>query len=197
MKTLVSFAAIFLSTSLFAADDGLEEKFNKVQMNINDYTYILFEDEALIVCDRYNDAYLMEITPTSKLYVRGKRVDLDSRQSAIVSEYYKAMRRVFGTRNSIGAKGVEVGLAGAGLAVEAVGGALELAFSGFDEKAEREFEERIEREAEKLEQEAESIEKDAEEYEEMVDEANYLGRKLKRDLPMLDEIDLYIDKNDI
>jgi len=86
MKTLVSFAAIFLSTSLFAADDGLEEKFNKVQMNINDYTYILFEDEALIVCDRYNDAYLMEITPTNKLYVRGKRVDLDSRQFAIVSE---------------------------------------------------------------------------------------------------------------
>ena len=42
------------------ADDGKKQMFTHVEMNINNDNYILFEDNSLIVCDRYNDEYIVD-----------------------------------------------------------------------------------------------------------------------------------------
>ena len=90
-------------------------------MNINEQNYVIFDDESLIVCDRETDVYLVEITPDFDLYVETEKIEMDERQKGIVKDYYEAQYILFSTRNSIGAKGVQIGIEGVELAVTAVG----------------------------------------------------------------------------
>ena len=74
------------------ADDGLKENFSKVQMNINEDNYIIFEEECLIVCNRETDEYLVEITPENELYIRSRKINLSNEERELVRDYYLAQR---------------------------------------------------------------------------------------------------------
>ncbi len=191
-KILFSFILII---NFGYAEDGMKEKFEKIQMNINDYNYVIFEEEALIICDRETDEYQVEITSDSDLYIRSKKIDLNENQKGLLNEYYEAQYILFSKRNSIGAKSVHVGIEGVKLAVSAVGGVVELALSGFDEEVEDEFEQEMEAKSERLERKAEGIEEDAEEFEYQVGQINRIERKLSRDIDDLYEIDLSVDED--
>jgi len=191
---LISF---FLLINIGFADDGMKEKFKNVHMNINNQNYIIFEDDNLIVCDRDTDKYLVEITSDNELYIRSEKIHLNRDQKELLQEYYEAQQILFSKRNSIGAKGLHIGMEGVKLAATAVGGVVELALSGFDEDVENEFEQEMETQAEKLEKHAESIEDDAEEFEYQVDQINRINRMLGREIDDLYYIDLSVDEDRI
>lgn len=194
VKILFSISFFILINFCFAKD-GIEEKIKNIQMNINDQNYIIFEDKALIICDRDTDRYLVEITPESDLYISSKKIKLSSHQKRLLNEYYKAQHILFGKRNSIGIKGVYIGLESVKLAVAAVGGLVELALSGFDEEVENEFEREMETQSEKIEKQAEGIEEDAQEFEYQVVQINRIDRKLSRIIDDLGNIDLSVDED--
>jgi hypothetical protein len=190
------FYLIFLTFISFGfAEDGMKEKFKNIQMNINQQNYIIFEDESLIICDRESDKYLVEITPEIDLYIKSRKVDLDAEQKSLVREYYEAQQILFNTRNSIGAKGLHIGIESAKLAVAAVGGAVELALSGFDESVGDEFEQEMESKAERIEEKANDIEDDADEFDYRVVQINKIDRKISRTIDALNEIDLSVDED--
>lgn len=190
--TLVCF--IFVSAPLYSGE-GENQKFDKVEMDINRDNYILFENESLVLCDRDNDEYLMEISPDIELYVRSHKISISEYQQELLEDYYIAQHILFTKRNKIGASGIRIGVASAKLAGKAVSGAFMLIVSGFDEEEEMEFEEEMEREAEKIEREAEKIEEHAEDYEDQVYVINKLQREIKKEIKILDEFDLSVDED--
>lgn len=198
MKTINSILIFLLfASTMLIADDGIKEKFEKIQMNINSENYLIFEDDALIICDRNTDEYLVEITPQFELYIRSKKITMDSDQQDLLEDYYYAQRTLFSKRNSIGAKGVKIGIQSAELAVKAVGGAITLVASGFDKETEKEFEEEMEREAEKIEYHAENLEEDANIAEDQIYKINQLERKIRVEVDALAEFDLSVDDEKI
>jgi len=197
VATFIFLLASFLLVNVSLADDGLKSEFKKFQMNINDENYIMFEDNSLVLCDRSTDEYLLEITEDSDLFIRSKKIRINSEQRDLIADYYEAQKTLFIKRNSIGAKGVEIGLASAKLAAKAVGGTIELIASGFDENVEAKFEQDMEREAKEIEYHADNIEDDADEYSEKIDEINSLERKIHRAIEELDEFDLSVDEDRI
>jgi hypothetical protein len=100
-------------------------------------------------------------------------------------------------RNSLAARGVKIGIASVKLAAKAVGGAVELIVSGFDEDVEQEFEEDMERESEKIEYVAENLEEEAEEYNDQVREVNRIERRLRDRVDELAYFDLSVDEDGI
>jgi hypothetical protein len=186
---------LFLLFQFGFSDDGTKQIFDHVEMNINSSNYILFEDNSLIVCDRYTDEYLAEITEDFELYVRGKEVEVSNRQRDLLEQYYMAQYNLFSSRNIIGTKGIEIGMQSAGLAIKAVGGAFVLIASGFDEQAGEDFEDEMEYESEKIEQKADELEREAEEFEYQIDIVNDVEWKIKREIKELDNIDLYVDED--
>jgi len=186
---------IFFLLQFGFSDDGTKQVFDHVEMNINRNNYVLFEDNSLIVCDRYTDEYLAEITEDFELYVRGKEVEVSNRQRDLLEQYYMAQYNLFSSRNIIGTKGIEIGMQSAGLAIKAVGGAFVLIASGFDEQAGEEFEDEMEYESEKIEQKADELEREAEEFEYQIDVVNDVEWKIKREIKELDYIDLYVDED--
>lgn len=188
---------IFIFCFCLHAEDGLEKKFAHVEMNINDDNYILFEDNSLVICDRYTDEYVVEISEDFDLFIRGKKIPVNKEQRKLLENYYIAQYNLFSSRNIIGAKGVEIGIQSAGLAIKAVGGAFVLMASGFDEDAEQEYQDGIELESKKIEEHAKRIEEEADEFERQVDLINHLEREISRKIDELDQIDLHVDKESL
>ncbi|MCB9058141.1 MAG: hypothetical protein H6627_06205 [Calditrichae bacterium] len=188
---------VFALYGFVLADDGLKENFSKVQMNINEDNYIIFEEECLIVCNRETDEYLVEITPENELYIRSRKISLSNEERELVRDYYLAQRTLFSNRNSIGAKGIHIGIESAKLAAKAVGGAIGLVASGFDEKVEAEFEQEMENESRKIEYHAERIEMDADEMEDNIDELNRIEHDLSLKITDLDNINLRIVEEEL
>lgn len=195
-RVLLSVVLIGCITSLALAEDGLADRLKKMQMNMNEDHYLLFEDNSLIICDRQTDEYMIEITPEYELFIRSKKININNNQKELLGEYYKAQKELFDNRNELGAKGIRIGLASVKLAAHAVGGAIELVFSGFDEDKEKELEENIEREADKLEKHADGLESHADRIEELVKEINRLNYKLHDHIPELRKYDLYMDADE-
>ena len=189
---LLSFLVYHLS-----ADDGNRQIFSHVEMNINNSNYVLFEDNSLIVCDRDTDEYLAEISEDYDLFVKGKKVDVNDNQRKLLEEYYEAQYELFSSRNLIGAKGIEIGMQSAGLALKAVGGAFVVMASGFDEEKSQEFEEAMEYEAEKIEDKANELEEHAENFENQILIVNRTERKIRKEIEALDRVDLYVDEDSL
>ncbi len=191
---------LFISMLVFfqavRADDGLSEKFKKLQMNINEQNYVIFEDSSLIVASRDNDVYLVEITPKSDLYIHGEKIDVTPSQKKILSKYFKSMRKIFHTRNRIGGKAIKVGIAGAKLAVKAVGGLVDYVLSGFDDEVMDEFEKEMDRESERIDAQGEHIDDMGKVYKKFRRENNKIVDEIRDTLPVLDSIRLEINEED-
>lgn len=177
------------------AEDGLTKTFKHVEMNINHDNYILFEDNSLVVCDRNTDEYLVEISEDFRLFVKGKEISTNQEQRDLLEDYYIAQYNLFSSRNIIGAKGVEIGIQSAKLAIKAVGGAFVLIASGFDDETSDDFEEAMEVESEKIEEAASELEEEADEYERYIYIVNKAEREMSYEIDELDRFDLYIDKD--
>ncbi|HHM02608.1 MAG TPA: hypothetical protein ENJ15_06305 [Caldithrix abyssi] len=187
---------ILLAGLLFAvqADDGIKQKIKKIQMNINADNYLLFEEGNLVICSRENDSYLMEVDEEGNLYLSAKKVDISSEEQEYLRGYYNKMYEIYDLRNSMGSKGVRVGLAGARLAAKAVGHAVEYVFSGFDEEVEKKMECELEQEAEKLEESANGLEGQGERLRELVEETRRFVRKeLLPAVPEIRGVNLELD----
>jgi len=194
--TKIIFLLSFLIYHL-SADDGHKQIFSHVEMNINNSNYVLFEDNSLIVCDRDTDEYLAEISEDYDLFVKGKKVNVNEDQRKLLEEYYEAQYELFSSRNLIGAKGIEIGMQSAGLALKAVGGAFVVMASGFDEKKSQEFEDAMEYEAEKIEDKANELEEHAENFENQILIVNRTERKIRKEIAALDRVDLYVDEDSL
>ena len=196
IKNYIIFWFLIITTFLFA-EDGLKEKFTKVQMNINHDSYVIFEEECFVLCDRETDEYLVEITPETDLFIRSKKININSAERDLLTDYYLAQRTLFSRRNSIGAKGIKIGIESAKLAAKAVGGAIGLVVSGFDENVESDFEKEMQEESEKIEYHANNIERDAEEIDDSICEINDLEQKLCNSVSELRSFDLHVEKDEL
>ncbi len=200
MKKIYLFGFVFIFGFITAvrADDGIKQQIKKIQMNINADNYLLFEEGNLIICSRENDSYLMEVDEDGQLYVNAKKITLSPDEREILVRYYEKMYDIFDLRNNMGSKGVRVGIAGARLAVKAVGHAMEYVFSGFDEEVEKKMECELEQEAEKLEKSANGLEGQGDHLLEQVAAINrFIEKELVPNVPAVREIDLEVDMDNM
>ncbi len=184
----------FVAVSL--ADDGIKQQIKKIQMNINPENYLLFEEGNLVICSRENDSYLMEVDEEGNLFISARKIALSGPEKEYLRGYYRRMYEIFDLRNSLGSKGVRVGLAGARLAVKAVGHAVQYVFSGFDEEVEKKMECELEREAEKLEDSTDGMESQGNRLAQRINEINrYIEKELRPHVPAVRKIALELDED--
>ena len=193
MKTII-FSLLFVF-QIVLADDGMSEKFNKIQMNINNENYILFEDSSLILASRDNDIYLVEISPQAALFIHGEKVQTSQTQKIILKKYYQSMYTTFRTRNRIGGKAVKVGLAGAKLAVKAIGGLVDYVLSGFDDQVMKDYEKKMADESDKIDVQADRIDAMGEKYKKFREANNKIVVEIRDKVPQLDPFRLEIDED--
>ncbi|RMH60839.1 MAG: hypothetical protein D6677_13010 [Calditrichaeota bacterium] len=192
---------LIVAAGLFAAlhaDDGIQHKLMKMQMNINPDNYVVFEDSSLVVCSRTNDAYLMEVEPDGTLFIQAKPVRLGNRQTKVLKAYYDLMREIYETRNALGHKGIKLGMAGAKLALRAVGKAVDLILSGFDEEVSRDMEDELQEKADKLKEEANGLEEKGQRFESLVDDINtFIEHRLYPQVSQVKAFDLLLDEDSL
>lgn len=151
-------------------------------------TDIDFVDGDLIIEYENHDYETVEITADFELYVNGKHVETTDEQKVLLADFYHCVEELVDEAKHLGMEGAKVGLAGAKLGVGVLGKLLRMVFTSYDSE---DLERDVEREAARIEAKAAVLEEKAEEIEDMADEMDRLARKLRREIPELDELDWF------
>ena len=202
MRTVaISIIAILTTVSFISAADlescdDWESKHHKyyIHHDLHDYHHdwndginLKIDDGDVIITSekrRYKSDEV-KITGDCRLYINGKKVDLDDEQAELLKDFYRQAIALDEEAKIIAKKGAKIGIEGAKIGTKAAAGALKMLFLNFDED---EFEEKIERESEGLEEMAEELEERAEKLEEMADNLEDMHDDLSRKITELREL---------
>ena len=143
-----------------------------------------FEDGTLVV-EHEDEDWIVEITEDYKLYVNGKRVKTDRKQSKLLRSYYRDYEEIEEMAEEIGRDAGQIGVAGAKLGANAVASVALLLLEDYDCDIEIDFdidEEEIEKMARKLEKKADKIE-------DVADDLEKTHKKLRKSIPELGDLE--------
>jgi len=144
----------------------------------DDARFHLGKDE--IVISHLNDPYEeIRITSDRRMYLDDEEIPLTPPQQDLVGEFYQISYEIRAEAKGIAKEGITLGLKGAKLGLQAVGAAMKMLFTEYDEE---QFDRDMEIEAEKLEAHGEQIEKRAKHLEDMVEQWEELGRQMKSEI---------------
>ncbi len=192
MKTLVIVLIAGLIAFGSAADSFAGRHYGRTITVHSDDWYQLDDDTSFDLDDgtiiithrgRDRDRCTVEFTEDYELYIDGEEIDLDPQQQALVREFYDQSMDIVDYAKEIGWEGAKVGVEGAKLGLKAIGCLFKLLSPNYDTD---DFEDEIEREAERLEIRAELLEDKAEIIEEMVEDLEDIADDLRDDIPELD-----------
>jgi len=157
---------------------------NNHMLDWDDDTWFDLDGRTIVIShkERGEPRSVVEITDDYELYIDGERVELNREQQALVREFHEHCMDIVDYAKRIGWEGAKIGVEGAKLGVKAVGCLFKLLLPGYDTD---DFEDEIERHAERLEAKAEVLEEKAELIEEMVDDLEDIARDMRRDIPEL------------
>ena len=191
MKNRIIFSLTLLLlfvSSLTAAKAEKVFKNNFHHSNCLDNVVVEIENDILILTCEYDRGLYVEITHDHKLFVSGKRVQLNRYQRNLVEEYYDHFMEIMDRAKEIGLEGAKIGIEGAKIGFLAAKGAMKLLVSEYDQE---DFEREIERESEKLEIRTEEIEEMVDDMEEVADEFEELHYTMKSDIDELNDLDWF------
>ncbi|MGD9900226.1 MAG: hypothetical protein AB7T22_13975, partial [Calditrichaceae bacterium] len=140
--------AIFVVLSLLFIKSGFsyDGSKDKIYIQVDNDRNLEFHSGSLFIYDEENDT-IAEINPDFELYIRGKQIMTDKKDRKLLKAFYELSDEILQKSNKIAHKGAMIGLDGVALAAKAVGGVVVLIAEGCDEKAEEEFQDKIEAEA--------------------------------------------------
>ena len=154
---------------------------------INNYDMEI-DDGTIILSPRSRHYSKVKITDDYRLYVNGRRVDLDDDQKELVMEFHGLAVQIEEDARKIGKEGAKIGVAGARLGIEAVASVFKLLRWDYDsDDRERE----IEQKAAKIEASAERLEARAEKIEQMACKLEMIEEKMERQIPEMRERDSF------
>ncbi len=139
------------------------------EMEIDDGTIILSPRSR-----RYSE---VKITDDCRLYVNGRKVELDDEQKELVMEFHGLAVQIEEDARKIGKEGAKIGVAGAKLGIDALASVFKLLRSDYDSD---DLEREIEHKAAKIEAMAEKLEARAEKIEQMACELEMIEEKMER-----------------
>lgn len=149
---------------------------------------IEIDDGTIILSPRSRGYAEVKITDDCRLYVNGRKVDLDDDQKELVMEFHSVAVQIQEDAKKIGKEGAKIGIAGARLGVEALASVFKLLRSDYDSE---DLEREIERKAAKIEARAGRLEARAEKIEEMACKLEMIEEKLERQIPEMRERDSF------
>lgn len=146
---------------------------------INNYD-IEIDDGTIILSPRSRRYSKVKITDDCRLYVNGRKVDLDDDQKELVMEFHSLAVQIQEDAREIGKEGAKIGVAGVRLGIDAIASVLKLLRSDYDSD---DLEREIEHKAAKIEASAERLEARAEKIEQMACRLETIEEKLERRIP--------------
>jgi len=150
---------------------------NDVDFEIDDGSIYISHDDPLYESVEINEKY--------ELFVNDEKVELDAEQQELVTAYYDLTMSIVYRAKDIGWEGVKIGLAGAHLALKAVGGVVKMVLTSYDED---DFENYMDQEAEKLEDRAEVLEKKAEDIEKWAEDLDLVAEQMNEMIPEVEKL---------
>ncbi len=146
------------------------------------------DDGAILLSPKSRGYAKVKITDDYRLYVNGRKVELDDDQKELVKQFHDLAIQIQEDAEEIGYEGAKIGVAGAKLGVDAIASVFKLLRWDYDSD---DLEREIEQKAAKLEARAERLEAKAEKIEAMADELETIEEKLERQIPELRERDRF------
>jgi hypothetical protein len=142
------------------------------------------DGDTIILHPKHRGYARIKITDDYRLYVNGRRIELDDHQRELVKRYHHLAMQIQEDAREIGREGAKIGVAGAKLGVDAIVSITKLLRWDYDSD---DLEREIEQKAAKLEAKAERLEAKAEKIEAMADELEEIEDKLEREIPEMRE----------
>lgn len=149
---------------------------------------IELDDDILVLTCEYDRDLWVEITPDSKLYISGERIQLNHYQRRLVGDYYDHFIEILERATDIGKEGAKIGLEGAKVGLFAASRAVRLLSEDYDQE---DFERDLEEETEELEFRTEKLEEMTDELEEVADEFEEIHYTMKEDIDELNDLDWF------
>lgn len=150
---------------------------NDVDFEIEDGSIYISHDDPLYESVEINEKY--------ELFVNDEKIELDAEQQELVTAYFDLTMSIVYRAKEVGWEGVKIGLAGANLALKAVGGVVKMVFTSYDED---DFERYIDNEAEELENRAEVLEKKAEDIEKWAEYLDLVAEQMNETIPEIEKL---------
>ena len=105
------------------------------------------EEGLLTISNEDDDDEMVEITKKYELFINGERIELNRDQKGLIKDYYKHFKKLHKIADELGEEGAILGAKAGKIAEVALKNICKLIEDGDDAE---EYEEKIEREAEKL-----------------------------------------------
>ncbi len=135
------------------------------------------DDGTIILSPRSRRYSKVKITDDYRLYVNGRKVELDDEQKELVIEFHSLAVQIQEDARKIGKEGAKIGVAGARLGFDALASVFKLLRSDYDTD---DLEREIEQKAAEIEACAEKLEARAEKMEQMACELEMIEEKMER-----------------
>jgi len=175
----------FLLFSVVLADDSMNKcKETFYSPGFLDHIDVDIDHDILVLTCNFDRYKWVEITPSSELYVNGKRITLTRHQKNMINEYYDRFMDLIDQSKEISIEGAKIGLNGVKVGLIAVESLLKVALTEYDSDS---FRDEIEEESDRLEDKAEELEELAEELEESAQKLEELHGQLKSEIYELNQ----------
>ena len=181
---LLAFAPIDARTKYHNADYTYNYSYNHDEGELD----IDFKGSTLVITCDYDDYDIVEINASYEMYVNDKQIELDAEEQKLVKEFYDETRDIQRTVKRVAAEGAKLGLKGAKLGLQAIGGLFKAALTSYTTD---DLERDMEWAAKRLEDEAEDLERMARRIEKRVDNLEEIGLELTDRIPELQEIECF------
>lgn len=189
MKKIQIKLMVVLSMLLVVNGFSYDGSRKKTAIHVDYDRNLAFYSNSLFIYDE-NDDPIAEINSDFELYIKGNRIITDKKDRKLLRAFYELTDEIFQKGNKIAHKGAMLGLDGVALAAKAVAGAVVFVVDGCDDDADKEFQSKIEAEAEEIEKKADLIERDADELERNVEKLEELNRELGQRIREWDSLNL-------
>jgi len=184
---LLTFAAI----PLFAHD--VEVKFEDPGLRLkieydDEYNVYKKHDDIIVESEDDDDDGDVVISAKGELWVNGDKVRVNRRQRELLLEYHDLATSLLDKAEDIGEEGVKIGLKGAELGIRAASGVFRILLPGYTAK---DFENDMEKAADKIEKKADKLEAKADALEAMSDTLLDIHHDLRQEIDELQELDWF------
>ncbi|MCP4568938.1 MAG: YggN family protein [FCB group bacterium] len=187
-KTIIALLACLLTFgALPALGEGSHHhsSFGDCYRSGHDDYSIEFDEGSLIISEDGRRGDEVEITEDYELYINGDLIKTNKEQKQLLKEYYTLVDELVEKAEDIGWEGGKIGIAGAKIGMQALGGVFKMLLTDYTEE---EFESDIELKAEELEERAEELEEEAEKLEDIAEEIEDRQIELAEEIPELEDL---------
>jgi len=185
---LAAVLALFVSNLPAHDDDDHNIKIDgpglRAKIEVEEDVYIYQKHDDIIIENEEFDE-LVTISQEGELFIDEEKIRTSRKEKELLVEYHELATAAFESAEKIAEEGVKIGMKGAELGIKAATGVFKILLPGYTSE---DFEQDMEKAAEKVEKKAERLEAKADKLEKMMDHLEDIHDELRDRIDELEDL---------